>query len=60
MVGAIDRRLIEATRNADRITILLNEGTAKEMCIQFSRGNIRHFSHGVALAMQDYYNKQSR
>ena len=59
MLSATDRLLIERVRRAERLTItatLANGDTIT--CDTKGKGDAKRLKHDVAIALQDYINKQ--
>ena len=58
------RQVVELARGAGSITLILNEGGGRnqEVTLKWDtqRYDIRKLRHDIALAIQDFFNKQER
>lgn len=56
-MNTVDRILIECTKKANSVTIILNEDSPDAIRISFpDKGEgFKKFKHDIALAQQDYY-----
>lgn len=59
-MNTVDRILVECTKKANSVTIILNEDSPDAIRISFpGKGEgFKKFKHDIALAQQDYYLKE--
>lgn len=63
-MDTLHRQVVELARGAGSITLILNEGGGKseEVTLKWDsrQYDIRKLRHDIALAIQDFFNKQER
>ncbi len=63
-MDTLHRQVVELARGAGSITLILNEGGGnnQEVTLRWDtrRYDIRKLRHDIALAIQDFFNKQER